>query len=182
MDMKKIEVDVDVNRVIEGARRSFAETPNDILRRLLLESAPAAEGLAPEAPLVAVGELELPRFGERIMGHWQAKIGEAVVSATSLRDAYCRFIILAHQHDQEFLERFAKLKSRARRYVARNPNDLYLNSPHLAKNHAVEILPGTFIDSNLSESQIAQRARAAARELGLAYGKDAWIREETRTI
>lgn len=195
--MKQIAVDVDVNRVIEAARRSFAETPNDILRRILLgrseppaapqapvapSDAPPSDASPPDAPLVAVTELDLPRFGQRAMGHWQARVADAVVGASSLREAYCRLLVLAHQHDPAFLGRFARLGSKARRFIARNPTDLYLKSPHLAKDHAVELVPGLFVDTNLSETQIAQRARAAARELGLHYGKDAWIREAMRTI
>lgn len=196
MDMKQIAVDLDVNRVIEAARQSFAETPNDILRRILLGRSEMVPALltpaslpvpsptppATGAPLVAVTELDMPQFGKRTMGHWQAKVADSVVAASSLREAYCRFLVLAHQHDPAFLDRFSGLGSKARRYVARSPVDLYLKSPHLAKDHAVELLPGLYADTNLSESQIAKRARVAARELGLFYGTEAWIREATRAI
>ena len=182
MDMKQIAVDVDVNRAIEAERRTFAESPNDILRRILLGQASAVAANTAPVPIVAVSELDLPRFGTRLMGHWQAKIGESVVAASSLKEVYCRFVVLASQHDREFLQRFALLKGKTRRYVAHRPEDLYIKSPHLAKDHAAALAPGWYIDTNLSETQIAQRARAAARELGLQYGKDAWIREATRTI
>lgn len=182
MDMKQIAVDVDVNRAIEAERRTFAESPNDILRRILLGQAAAVKPNTAPAPMVAVSELDMPRFGARMMGHWQAKLADAVVSASSLKEAYCRFIVLANQHDREFLERFALLKGKTRRYIARRPEDLYLKSPHLAKDYAVALVPGWYIDSNLSESQISQRVGEAARELGLVYGKDAWVRDATRTI
>ena len=32
---RKIDIDFDVHKCIESARRSFEETPNDVLRRLL---------------------------------------------------------------------------------------------------------------------------------------------------
>lgn len=34
-DLRAIEIDFDVNKLIELERQSFAETPNDVLRRLL---------------------------------------------------------------------------------------------------------------------------------------------------
>jgi hypothetical protein len=44
-DQRSIEIDFEVNKRIEMARKSFAETPNAVLRRLL-----KIEGPAPQAP------------------------------------------------------------------------------------------------------------------------------------
>ncbi len=181
-ELRQILVDLDVNRAIEANRQSFSESENDILRRMVLKASEAANVTVPVAALVPVTDLDPPQFGSRKMGHWQAGLLGKVVAATSLKDAYCKYVLLAHQHDGGFLGRYAKLKGKTRRFVARVPQSLYLKSPHLAKDHAIELIPGWFVDGNLSESQIGQRVRAAARELGIAYGKDAWIREATRTI
>lgn len=179
---RQIGIDVDINRVIEASRLSFAETENDILRRLLLQAEQTCLPGTPAMPLVSVTELDPPQFGSRNTGFWQAGLKGNVLAATSLKDAYCKFVLLAHRQDKLFFRRFAKLQARTRKYVAEDPRALYLKSPHLAKDHAVELTPGWFIDCNLSESQIGQRARAASRELGIQYGKEAWIREAARTI
>lgn len=60
--------------------------------------------------------------------------------------------------------------------------DLYLSSPHLAAKYAIELVPGWFVDGNLSEEQVGKRARAAALAIGLTYGTDVWIKDRGRTI
>jgi negative regulator of replication initiation len=178
-DFTQVPIDLEVNRVIEANRQSFGESKNDILRRLLLTGAHA--NAATEAYLT-VTEIDPPRFGSRTMGHWQSGFGGEIMAATSLKDAYCKFLLMAHKHDASFLGRFAKLKAKTRMFVARDPKALYLKSPHLAADYATELTPGWFVDTNLSEAQIGQRIREASRELGLTYGKDCWVREATRTI
>jgi negative regulator of replication initiation len=176
--MKQIQIDIDVSRVIEANRYSFSEKENDILRRLLLTtSKPTLASV-----MTNVTKLDAPQFGSRSRGHWQVKFGDAVVAANSLKDAYCNLLLLAHQSDDQFLERFSRLQGRARRYVARTGPNLYLKSPHLSKDHAAALTDGWFVDTNLSEEQVHIRARAAAREAGLPYGRDVWVKQGDRLI
>ena len=179
--MKEILIDVDVNRVIEANRISFAEKENDILFRLLVEP-PTSKSTASAGAISLVTQLEVPTFGARRRDHWQVKFREEVVSGTNLKDAYCKLLRLAHLNDNQFLERFSAHKAKSRRYAARRGEALYLSSPHLAKQHAIELVPGWFVDGNLSETQVGKRARAAATTAGLAYGSDVWIRDGGRTI
>lgn len=172
--MKQIGVDVDVNRVIEANRQSFAETENDILRRLLLDRK--------QGGLAKVTVEDAPQFGARQRGNWQVAVGRKIVGGTSLKDAYCKLLMLGHEQDPRFLARMAQEKGRTRRFVAARPEALYPASPHLAKDHALELVPGWFADTNLSETQVSHRARTAARVLGMAYGKEVWLRENGRTI
>lgn len=176
--MKEIHIDVDVNRVIEANRTSFAEKENDILRRLLLEP----RGGAQTGSIYAVTQPEVPNYGSRSRGHWQVKFGDELVVGANLKDAYCYLLHLAHQRDSGFLQQFSTYKARSRRYVARSGPELYLNSPHLARQHAIELVPGWFVDGNLSEEQVGKRARAAALAAGLFYGTDVWIKDQGRTI
>jgi hypothetical protein len=176
--MKQIQIDIEVSRVIEANRGSFSEKENDILRRLLL-TAPARQ----KAPvIVAVTQMDAPQFGSRSRGHWQVKLGTEIVAATSLKDAYCNLIRLAHEHDTGFLDRFSQQKAKTRYFVARRPEALYISSPHLAKDHALELVKGWFVDTNLSESQVSLRIRVAAREAGFAYGNDVWVKDRGRLI
>ena len=172
--LKQISIDVDVNRIIESHRESFSERENDILRRLLLGRI--------EHPASTVTKLDVAQFGERTTGLWQVKFGETIVGATSLKDAYCKLLVLAIEQNESFLERFSKHKGKSRYYVARKPEQLYTNSPHLAAKHALQLLPGWFVDTNLSETQVGTRARVAAREAGLFYGREAWIKNQSRLV
>lgn len=177
-ELKQIGIDVDVNRVIEASRRSFDESENAILRRLLL----GAPTPLVSSVIQSVTRLEVPQFGSRSRGHWQVKFDTEIVAGTSLKDAYCNMLLLAHHRDSQFLPRFSTYKARSRRYAARNSEGLYLSSPHLARKHAIELVPGWFVDGNLSEEQVGKRARAAAFASGLAYGTDVWIKESGRAI
>ena len=46
METKTIEIDLDVNKAIENLRRTFTESPNDILRRTLLQGGASNESSA----------------------------------------------------------------------------------------------------------------------------------------
>ena len=163
--MKSIDIDVQVNAAIETRRRSFGETPNDILRRALIEGEPAL----PKAP-----DVELPPQtpGERVTGRWTVELLGNRIPATNLKGAYRLLLLLLRDHDRDFLNRFSKEQARSRRYVARSPADLYISSPKLAKQHAKPLADGWYFDTNLSTDQVARRIRIAARLCNLRYGKD----------
>jgi hypothetical protein len=73
-EMRTIEIDFDIHKLIEGERRSFAEAPNTVLRRLLkLEPSKDSQATAPIAN------------GER--GAWTGK-GVRLPSGTELRMEY----------------------------------------------------------------------------------------------
>lgn len=170
-ELKPIEIDLEVNAVIEGQRRSFGESPNAILRRLLLE--------APVRPRIGssgdVHALEPSYPGERVTGRWTVELNGARTAASNLKGAYRTLLLLLHARDGQFLQAFAQERARARRFVARRPEDLYLNSPDLARDHAKPLDDGWYFDTNLSTDQVARRARIAARLAGLKYGRDVRI-------
>jgi negative regulator of replication initiation len=170
-DMKMIEIDLDVNAAIEGERRSFRESANDILRRRLLGD---REGARPPAQsAVDLESVEEP--GERVTGRWMVELGGKRVSTSNLKSAYRTLLLLLEERHPDFLQAFSEERARARRFVARAPRDLYLNSPDLAKHHAKPLAAGWYFDTNLSTDQVARRARIAARLCGLKYGRDVRI-------
>jgi len=170
---KSIEIDLEVNAAIERRRRSFEESANDILRRALL--AGDSPGRVPLAPAGTATDTETKRPGERMTGRWTVWFLGRREAAPNLKGAYRHLLLLLHDQDGRFLARFAGQQARARRFVARSPEDLYLNSPELAKHHAKPLVDGWFFDTNLSTDQVARRARIAARIAGLRYGEDVKI-------
>jgi negative regulator of replication initiation len=169
--MKTIEIDLDVNAAIERDRRSFQESANDILRRRLLSD---REGGPP--PARSAADLEaVEEPGERVTGRWTVELGGKRVSTSNLKSAYRTLLRLLEERHPDFLQAFSEERARARRFVARAPRDLYLNSPKLAKDHAKPLTAGWYFDTNLSTDQVARRARVAARLCGLKYGRDVRI-------
>jgi hypothetical protein len=178
--LKQIGIDVEVNAAIERERRSFSETENFILRRLLLTgSAPPAAALPSLAGppsgtargMPAAGRAELLP-GERITGRWTVEVLGERVAAANLKGAYRTLLLLLADRVPDFFQKFAQERSRSRRFVARAPADLYLASPELAKQHAKPLAQGWYFDTNLSTDQVTRRVRIAARICGLRYGSN----------
>lgn len=168
---KTIEIDLDVNAAIEKDRLSFQETANDILRRRLLGEQEGGRPLAENA--VDLESVEEP--GERVTGRWTVELSGKRVSTSNLKSAYRTLLLLLQERHPNFLQAFSEERARARRFVARAPRDLYLNSPDLAKHHAKPLTADWYFDTNLSTDQVARRARVAARLCGLKYGREVRI-------
>ena len=175
--LKQVGIDVDVNRMVEQHRRSFSESVNDILRRVL--------------PLIPPSETPPVRFAPsspesvraiRTRGQWTVEIDDRRIAAGSLKAAYRTLLLALSERSPDFLARFAEEKGRSRRFVARTPGALYGASPHLAKDHAEPLTDGWYLDTNLSAAQVSARARIAARLCGLRYGADVRILENLREI
>ena len=172
MEAKLVEIDLEVNAIIESNRRSFSETPNDILRRMLLSSEASAKSNAPHSPAsIGATTIEAPP-GARTTGRWTVDLLGQRYPAPSLKEAYREALLRLGEAYPRFLEEFAREGGRSRKFVATAPRDLYLSSPHLAAKHAAPLRDGWFFDTNLSTDQVARRVRAAARVCGLSYGKD----------
>lgn len=171
LQMKTIEIDLDVNAAIEKSRRSFQESANDILRRHLLGD--EEDDRPPEKNAVDLDAAEEP--GERIRGRWTVELGGKRVATSNLKTAYRTLLLRLHERHPNFLQAYSEERARARRFVARAPRDLYLNSPDLATHHAKPLIEGWYFDTNLSTDQVARRARIAARLCGLHYGQDVRI-------
>lgn len=174
--LKQVDIDVDVNRMVEQHRRSFAESINDILSRIL----PLVPVSAPPVPLK--GGTPSPAPGTRTRGQWTVEIEGRRIAAGNLKAAYRTLLLALSERSPDFLARFAEEKGRSRRFVARTPGGLYGASPHLAKDHAEPLADGWYFDTNLSTAQVSARARVAARLCGLRYGADVRILENLREI
>lgn len=66
-DTTTIEIDFDVHKTVETNRKSFTETPNDVLRRLLGINAPAALTTAATGKPYRYMHMELPDGSEARM-------------------------------------------------------------------------------------------------------------------
>lgn len=162
--LKQIGIDVEVSAVIEKHRRTFSESENEILRRLLVD---VREAVRPEA-----SSREIDNHAIRGRGMWTVVRGKNREAAPNLKEAYRRTLLLLHEEFSDFLQRFSQEEARARRFVAKSPTDLYLKSPALARHHAKALADGWFFDTNLSTDQVARRVRIAAGICGLHYGTD----------
>lgn len=80
MQLRPIDIDLDVHRFIEQHRTSFAQSPNDILRELFRLSLPGAKTKPEDAP-------EAPAVTPPVAGDWSWK-GVTLPAGTELRMTY----------------------------------------------------------------------------------------------
>jgi hypothetical protein len=177
--LKQIGIDVDVNGVIESHRRAFSETDNDILRRILL---PTSGQKKLTAPAPARIQRDVDSSPSRARGLWAVEFLGERKAAANLKDAYRTFLLHLNGRCPDFLEKFSRESARSRRFVARNPADLYFRSPHLAAAHARKLFDGWYYDTNLSTEQVGSRIRIAARLCNLHYGSDVRILDNLKEI
>ena len=164
-----VEIDVEVHKAIESRRTSFSETPNEILRSVL--------GLNKVATIVPIVVQNIPDEYERLtrsrsVGPYNFTIEGQFFSEGGLTDAYLKCLNIIASNHPEFLAKFSQMNSRARRYIAKNPVELYKNSPHLVDQHAKRFIGDWWIDTNLSQDQVVTRLEDAAQCASLVFGVD----------
>lgn len=78
------------------------------------------------------------------------------------------------ERDPTFLERFAALPKhgRTRRYLSRQPTELYPGRPDLVNEFSQEVMPGWWLGINLSHAAIIRIGQVASGVAGLEYGRD----------
>ncbi|MBK7490673.1 MAG: hypothetical protein KBF68_01060 [Nitrosomonas sp.] len=82
-----------------------------------------------------------------------------------------------NKHDATFLERFALLPKhgRTRRYLAKNPDDLYPGRPDLVRDHSTQLTSGWWLSTNHSRTTIKRIIEMASGVANLKFEKDIQI-------
>ena len=159
----QIEVSLATFKAIEAARLSFGESHDEIVQRVL--AAPRAQrAIARDTP---------PSTRRR--GNVSVELFGRAQPVANLKAAYIAALTALLRHKPSLFEHLAQEGRTRRRWIARSADGLYADSPHLARDHAHEILPGWFLDTNLSRAQIDQRLAIACKIAGYRYGDDARI-------
>ncbi|MBK7895217.1 MAG: type I restriction enzyme HsdR N-terminal domain-containing protein [Anaerolineaceae bacterium] len=97
------------------------------------------------------------RENSQAKSKYSFKFKQKTYSASSARDVMTQLLQLLAHEDDSFLDRFASRKhGKKRRYIAQNREDLYPGRPDLAEEHSVEVLPGWWLGTNYSRSNIQQ--------------------------
>ena len=162
---RSIEIDIEVHRAIESRRQSFAQSENDILREVF--------GIPPEPPQPS-SPSKRPRRRHRrgISGRYAFVLLGERVEEDSLKAVYMDCLRRLAELDPHLIERLSEETTKARRIVARRPEDLYLKNPELAEKFAVQLTDQWWVDTNLSRSQCEQRLKTVCKATGLGFGSD----------
>jgi hypothetical protein len=152
--VKKIEIDLDVNKEIETGRIGFDESPNQILRRLL------GIDLRPRD----AGARSVPR-ATRSSGAYSTTIGSATIEANSLKELLRRAILLCEKLQPGFIEQLSGQSTRRGRHiVAKSADELYPKSPQLT-GYAERINGDWWYDTNVGRAQVLSYLKQFAQLL-----------------
>jgi hypothetical protein len=149
--VKTIEIDIDVHRIIENARTSFDQSPNEILRWLLaIDRRPADAAQRPRLR------------ASRSSGAYSIDIGGQLIEANSLKELLRRTILLLERRRPGFIAALARHSTpRKRRIVAKAPEALYPGAPHLV-DLAERLDASWWFDTNVSRQQTESYLRVFA--------------------
>ena len=162
--MRTIEVDFDIHQLIELERRSFEETPNDVLRRLLRLSErkgadPSGGSEVPIKRPPRPGELTL--LGKLFRHHSGREAMTIVLRELAKMDP--TFLDRCHDNPRNL--------GRKRRHIARSLSELYPDRPDLRDQHG-RLPGGWFVGTNISNDQKTNVIRMAAECANLKVGTD----------
>lgn len=137
MSFTHVPIDLEVYKALEANRISFDEPHNSILRRLLAVKGPAPLPTERERLSRSSGDYVLEILGEKI-------------GVRSIREALSTALLKVEALQPGFFEKLTKRPTtRGRRIVARRPEDVYPNKPHLAP-HAARLNADWVFDTNIS--------------------------------
>jgi hypothetical protein len=161
-ELKQIEIDLDVNRAIEADRRSFRETPNDILRRRYgIDSAKPSEVAGTSSRNTKV---KLARRG----GDYTVEVRGEQIAGGSLKSILKSVLLTMENQEPGYLEKLAKHRtSRGRRIVAKKPEELYPGKPRLVENCAEQLNGRWWYDTNVSFNQAQRYLDVVAEQANL---------------
>jgi hypothetical protein len=157
-------------KAIEAQRLSFAESHDAIIRRALAERATKPARTAARAAYAARG-------APRRRGQMRVVVFGREQPVLNLRDAYLVILTALVRHKASLFQLLAVEGTVRRRWIAPSAEALFVSAPHLADEHAHQIAPKWFVDTNCSRAQIVARLTVAARLAGQEFGKDIRIIE-----
>jgi hypothetical protein len=164
----EIAISLATYKAIEAARVSLTESHDDIIRRIFnrgrMRQIQMQRDISRAAPPVQRrrGNISISLFGRD-------------VPVANLKYAYVAALQSLAKHKPSLFEHLAQEGTARRRWAGRSASELFLGSPHLARDHAHAVSPGWFIDTNVSRAQIDARLEKACRIAGYRFGEDILI-------
>jgi hypothetical protein len=166
----EIAISLATYKAIEAARLSMAESHDEIIRRVFSRgSTRNTRSFAATARLIQPATRR--RGNICVMLYGQDK------PVANLKVAYLTILQSLVKHKPALFELLAHEGTPRRRWIAREAIALFPHSPHLVRDHAMEIAPGWVIDTNVSRAQIDARLGIACRIAGYRFGEDVAIKD-----
>jgi hypothetical protein len=166
--MAQIAVSLATWKAIEAQRLSFSEDHDAIIRRALSSRRHQAKQTAR-----ILAQPALPT--QRKRGSVSVKVAGRDTPVANLKDAYITILSQLVKIRPSLFQMLLKEGSNRRRWIGLTEEALFPFSPHLARQHAHQIAPNWYVDTNVSKAQIEARLAKAAELAGHVYGQDVLI-------
>jgi hypothetical protein len=111
----------------------------------------------------------------RKRGDMAIEISGREIQVANLKGAYIEILSQMVKIRPSLFQMLLKEGGDRRRWIALSPKELFPLSPHLVRQHAYQIAPNWFIDTNLSKSQIHARCDRICALAGLMFGQEVRI-------
>jgi hypothetical protein len=168
--LQSVAISLATYKAIEAQRLSFTESHDAIIRRALAERSMRRISTANRMAQISRGQ-------PRRRGNTRVRLFGHVQDVMNLKDAYLVILSALVRRKSSLFALLAAEGSARRRWVGPNAEALFVTAPHLATQHAHEIAPNWFIDTNVSRAQIIARLTVAARLADCRFGEDIAILE-----
>lgn len=168
--LQAVTISLATYKAIEAQRLSFSESHDAIIRRAL------SERTSKRRPVAAPSTNAICGAGRR-RGNCRVVILGKAQAVMNLKDAYLTILTALVRHKASLFQLLAFEGTERRRWIASSADALFVTSPHLASNHAHEIAPNWFVDTNVSRAQIISRLTVACRLAGYRFGEEVSILE-----
>jgi hypothetical protein len=184
-DYQNVARDREIETVLPKAWSALLEEPDSLLLELLAEKAEDLCGYKPDldvcsiflarnlkngpvihptsvAPTKSTPNVATPQTPSkaprtRTVDSFSFVFEGKTYQAGSAREVMVKVFQLIANNDSGFLERFVSRKhGKKRRYIAKDKMELYPGRPDLAEEHSVEVMPGWWMGTNYSRSNIQQ--------------------------
>jgi hypothetical protein len=166
--MAQIAVSLATWKAIEAQRLSFGEDHDAIIRRAL--------AARQERKLHLVQTMRASAIPvTRRRGDMSITVADRTEPVANLKGAYISILTMLVKRRPSLFQSLLSEGSQRRRWIAIRAEELFPLSPHLALQHAHQIAPNWFVDTNLSKAQIEVRVARASEIAGLTYGADVTI-------
>lgn len=168
--LQAVSISLATYKAIEAQRLSFSESHDAIIRRAL------SERTSKRRPVTGRSMDNIRGAGRR-RGNCRIIVLGKAEPVMNMKDAYLTILTALVRHKASLFQLLAFEGTERRRWIAPSAEALFVTSPHLASDHAHEIAPNWFVDTNVSRAQIIARLTTACRLAGIHYGQQVSILE-----
>jgi hypothetical protein len=155
-------------KAIEAQRLSFDEDHDAIIRRALSARTQQKKQVA---HVLARHDIVV----QRKRGNMSVEVAGRTTPVANLKDAYITILTQLVKIRPSLFQQLLKEGNDRRRWLAMTAEALFPLSPHLARQHAHQIAPNWYVDTNVSKAQIEVRLLRAAQVAGHRFGDDVVI-------